>query len=115
VAESIVVEPSGRILADRVPWARTPAERVRGLVGSAPLESGEALVITRGYQVHTFFMSYPIDVVFCDGAWNVRRVVAAMPPRRITGWVRRSRFVIELPAGAAGDDVRPGVRLIVDG
>jgi uncharacterized membrane protein (UPF0127 family) len=111
MAERIVVELSGRIIADEVIWAHSFRERSRGLIGRAPLRPGEALVLEPGSQVHTWRMTYPIDVVFCDKTWVVRHVVRAMAPRRMSRLVFGSRYVIELPAGAASEDVRRGTRL----
>ena len=54
-------------------------------------------------------MSYPIDVIFCDArAGTCGTSCACMQPGRISKWVWRSYFAIELPAGAAGDVVRCG-------
>ena len=111
MSESIVVEPSGRIVADDVRWARTLKERSKGLFAYPPLEPGQALVIEPGTQVHTFRMSYPIDVVFCDKSWVVKHVVTAMAPNRMTRFVLGARRVIELPAGAVARDVSPGTQL----
>ncbi len=77
------------------------AERGRGLLGREPLGPGDALVIERTRQVHTFGMRYPIDVCFCDRAWRVLRVVRHLRPRRLTRWVPRARFAVELRAGSA--------------
>lgn len=75
-----------------------------------PLQPGEALVLDPGRQVHTFGMRYPIDVCFCDRAWKVLHVVAPMPPRRVTRWVFRARFAVEMRAGGLAS-VRPGDQL----
>ncbi|HAY09625.1 MAG TPA: hypothetical protein DCY18_06790 [Thauera sp.] len=40
--------------------------RLRGLLGTAALAPGHALLITPCAAVHTAFMRYPIDVVFID-------------------------------------------------
>jgi uncharacterized protein len=113
MAERIVVESSGRIIADRVTWARSFRERSKGLIGRPSLRNGEALVIERGAQIHTWRMTYPIDVVFCDRSWVVRHIVRSMRPRRMTRLVLGSRYVIELPAEAVADEVEKGTRLSV--
>jgi uncharacterized protein len=77
------------------------------------LRAREALIIDGGRQVHTFGVREPIDVVFCDDDWNVLHVVRAMKPARLSRWVRRARFVIELPEGALPGDVKPGDTLLV--
>ena len=107
------MESSGRIIADDVRWAKTLAERSKGLIGSPPLAAGQALVLEPGTQVHTFRMSYPIDVVFVGRDWNVRHIVRNMKPRRMSKFVLGSRFVIELASGSLPDDVQRGTQLKV--
>ena len=75
-------------------------ERMRGLLGRAPLAADEALVIEPCNMVHTVGMRYPIDVVFADRAGRVLQVSAAVPPRRMRGCLRAAR-VVELRAGEA--------------
>lgn len=108
-----MVGSSGRIIADRVGWARSFRERSKGLIGRPPLGDGEALVLEPGSQVHTWRMAYPIDVVFCDRDWNVRHIVRSMAPRRMSKFVLGSRYVIELPAGAVPQELEPGTQLKV--
>jgi uncharacterized membrane protein (UPF0127 family) len=83
---------------------------MRGLREGPPIQPDQALVIPRARQVHTFGMSYPIDVIFCDSGWNVRHVLTVVQPGRVTKWVFGGYYAIELPAGRAGD-VRRGDRL----
>lgn len=108
----VILVSSGRVIADSVVWARTPLERMRGLLGSPPL-AGEAVVIAGARQVHTFGMRFPIDVLFVDLDWTVCRVVAAMPPWRVTRWMGRARYALELAAGPIGDQAILGERLEV--
>jgi uncharacterized membrane protein (UPF0127 family) len=107
VTERLVHERSKDVLADRIDWARTSFQRARGLIGRPALEPGAALVIGRAPQVHTFFVRFPIDVVFCDEGWTVLYVVSPMGRRRISRWVRRAAWVVELPAGTAAG-IEPG-------
>jgi len=111
MAEQIVVEASGRIIAHELRWARTLVERSKGLIGSPPLSDGQALVIEPATQVHTFRMSYPIDVVFVGRDWRVRHVVRSMARRRMSKFVLGSRFVIELAPGSIPDEVQRGTQL----
>jgi len=111
MAEQIVVESSGRIVAHEVRWARTFAERSKGLIGSPPPTPGQALVIEPATQVHTFRMGYSIDVVFVDRDWRVRHVVRNMARRRMSRFVFGSRFVIETASGSLPDEVKPGAQL----
>ena len=72
-------------------------ERVRGLLGRPGLEG--AVVLSPCRWVHTIGMSFPIDVVYLDGAGVVIKTVQ-MPRRRIGLPVLRARTVVEAEAGA---------------
>lgn len=100
-------------MAERVEVARGFSRRGRGLLGRPPLGPGEALVIDPARSVHTFGMRYSIDVCFCDAGWVVVRVVPDMRPRRVTRWVRRARFVVEMAAGSM-PPLRPGDQLSLE-
>jgi hypothetical protein len=79
--------------------------RGKGLLGRRSLPEGEGLVIESCRQIHMFFMAFPIDVLHVKRQspteGEVTRVLHAIKPNRIGPWVRRSDYVIELPAGAA--------------
>jgi uncharacterized membrane protein (UPF0127 family) len=90
--------------------------RLKGLIGSRPLEAGEGLLIVPCQSVHTHFMRFPIDVVYVDAADQVVGLHHSLPPWRFGRFHRRARFVIELPAGtveATGTEV--GDRLSIEG
>lgn len=112
--ERLVVEPLGRTIASRVTYAVTLRSRVLGLMGKDVIPSGSALIFERAKQIHTFGMRSAIDVLFCDRSWKVLHLVRAMPPWRMSRLVLRSRFVIELPPGAA-EDVQVGDRIRLGG
>ncbi len=87
------------ILATRG-WRATRAfERMKGLLGRDGLEEGEGIQIDPCNSIHTFFMRFPIDVLFLDRDGIVIRAFAAIPPWRLTRIYGRARSVIELPAG----------------
>jgi uncharacterized protein len=87
------------VIADDARLARTSRERRHGLIGRERLGSGEALVIPKCRQVHTFGMLFPIDVLFVDRDGFVVRICRELAPRRLSLFVPRARNAIELPAG----------------
>ncbi|CAN5646021.1 DUF192 domain-containing protein [soil metagenome] len=114
LTERLIVQATGRVLARELQRARTARERSRGLLGTRSLPSGAGLLLELPIpiaQVHTFAMRYPIDVVWLDEDWIVKRVVRAMPPWRLSRPVLGVHRVVEMGAGSVGDDVQPGVRL----
>ena len=115
VATKLIHATSGRVLASHLEVARTLAERMRGLLGRSGLRPGEGMLIERCSNIHTFFMRFPIDVIFADYDWIVRKVACAVPPWRMV-WVPGARHVIELPSGTAEEiPVAPGDVIRVEG
>ena len=86
-------------LADKVKIAANPWLRLKGLLVTKSLSQGEGLSIEPCQSVHTFFMAYPIDILFLDKELRVVYLRNAMPPNRISRHVFKARSVIELPAG----------------
>jgi len=89
----------GRVLA-RVWRASSAWERLRGLLGRAPLAPDEALLIEPCSSVHTFGMGYPIDLAFLDRDGRVLRVVERVKPLRVAARPG-ARQTLEMAAGAA--------------
>ena len=91
---------NGLLVAERLEPAFDSDTRRRGLMGRHGLAPGTALVIAPSNSVHTFFMKFPIDVVFAGRDGRVLKVRAGVGPWRITGALR-GFAVIELPSGSA--------------
>jgi uncharacterized membrane protein (UPF0127 family) len=81
---------------------------MRGLLGRASLEPGEAMLFRPAGSIHMFFMRFTIDAVFCDRNLVVLEVVPSLRPWRMASH-RGAKVVIELAEGTAAD-VRPGDR-----
>jgi uncharacterized membrane protein (UPF0127 family) len=89
------------------------ASRKRGLLGRDALPPGHALIIAPSNMVHTFFMRFPIDVVFAARDGRVLKVRANVPARRIVAALR-AFAVIEMAANEVGrSDTKAGDRLVV--
>jgi uncharacterized membrane protein (UPF0127 family) len=90
----------GTVLATRVVEARTFFARLRGLLWRKGLAEGEGLLLAPCTSVHTFFMGFPIDVLFLAADGRVLRAVSSLPPWRATSIYPSAACAIELPAGA---------------
>lgn len=86
-------------LASEVIVADRPFSRLKGLLGRDSLNKGEALIIKPCNSIHTFFMRFPIDVLFIDKGNKVIKAVCGIKPFRISGIYIRACFAIELPSG----------------
>ncbi len=104
-------QTSGELLGEEIECARTSADRRRGLLGRLKLEPGEGLWIDRCEGVHSFFMKFPIDVLYLDRQKRVKKIRPAMKPWRISLSLT-SFSVLEVPAGtAASTRTHPGDQL----
>lgn len=80
--------------------ADTFFSRFKGLIGAYPLTFQEGLLISPCKQVHTHFMSYPIDVVFLDSNLKVLHIIVSLAPWKISPMIKSAYYVLELPAHA---------------
>ncbi len=82
--------------------------RLKGLLGHAPLQSGEGLLLRGEKAIHTIGMSFAIDVLFLDRTGNIVHLIPDMVPLKLSPFVSRSTDVLELPAGTIA---KTGTRL----
>jgi hypothetical protein len=95
-----VIADNDRPLLDRAEVALSSWEKLRGLLGRDGLPAGEGLLLPGCYSVHTFFMRFPIDVVYLSRDNAVVKIVEDMKPYRLS-FSLRGRSVLEMPAGWA--------------
>ena len=91
---------SGEVVCERCLMATNPLLRFRGLLGKKELPPGEGILLRPCASVHTMFMRFAIDVVFCDGDLRVLSVAAEVPKWRLRAQ-RGAKVAIELAAGEA--------------
>jgi uncharacterized membrane protein (UPF0127 family) len=109
----MIRDARGRVVCRGCTVADRPRSRLRGLLGRRELPAGEGLLLRPSPSIHTWFMRFPIDVVFLDGDLRVLDVIPALRPWRIAGR-RGARAVLELATGEASrHGLRPGVRLVL--
>jgi hypothetical protein len=88
----------GTVLATRLELASSAPQRSKGLLGRDGLDSGEGLWIVPCESVHTFFMRFPIDLVYLDRENKIRKLRGAVGAWRMSACLS-AHSVIELPAG----------------
>jgi hypothetical protein len=89
-------------LADQAELAKSGAKRSKGLLGRKGLGRGEGLWIVPCEAIHTFFMQFPIDLVYIDRKFRIKKVRNSVPPWRFSACLT-AHSVIELPAGTIRD------------
>jgi uncharacterized membrane protein (UPF0127 family) len=102
------------VLGDAVDVADTSAKRRVGLLKHESLEPGDGLWIIPCESVHTFFMKFPIDLVYIDRKKKVRKVRHAVPAWRLSACFT-AHSILELPAGTAQrTGTQPGDELVIE-
>ncbi|HLE10485.1 MAG: hypothetical protein A2504_16235 [Bdellovibrionales bacterium RIFOXYD12_FULL_39_22] len=86
--------------------ATTLQDRIIGLMFSKTMETFDGLMITPCNSIHTFFMRYPIDVIFLDKNFIVVKIIRNLSPWRITWIYLRAVQVLELPANTIPDNLK---------
>jgi uncharacterized membrane protein (UPF0127 family) len=86
------------VLATCMEVAESSAKRNKGLLGRKCLAPGEGLWISPCEAVHTFWMQFPIDLVYLDRKNRIRKLVSAVPPWRLSACLR-AHSILELPSG----------------
>ena len=92
----------GTRLATCLEVADTGAKRNKGLLGRKGLAAGEGLWIIPCESVHTFFMQFPIDLVYLDRKNRIRKVCDSVPAWRLSACFS-AHSILELPAGTIRD------------
>ncbi len=95
----VINRTRGTTLAREAEAARTWWTRGKGLLGRKGLPADGGLIIEPCSSIHTWFMSFPIDVAFVAADGRVVRTAHALRPWRFGPLARKVRYVVELPAG----------------
>ncbi|MBI4358333.1 MAG: DUF192 domain-containing protein [Candidatus Omnitrophica bacterium] len=87
------------VLAQKVWAARDFRERIEGLIVHKPLERGEGFLIPHCKGIHTFAMSYTIDVIYLDSNGKILALKNKLTPNSIGPIHFKTNAVLELPSG----------------
>jgi uncharacterized protein len=87
-----------RLVCERCEVADGFFGRLRGLLGRTELPRGHGLLIKPSWSVHTWFMRFPIDVLFLDRELEVLKIRKHMRPWRMAARFRADS-ALELAAG----------------
>ena len=107
--------PTGNCIATHVRLANTFLTRFRGLMLRRGLEPGEGLLLRPCQSIHTFWMLFPIDVIFLDRELQIVKLVENLRPFRLTSPQFAAHSVLELRSGTiARFGMKVGDRLRID-
>ncbi len=103
VARVINLSRGNAVLVENLEFALTFGKRFLGLMGRRAIDPRGGLLLQPCRSVHTFWMRFPIDLVYLDPALRVLAVLENVPPGRIGPINRDALSVLELPAGRVKD------------
>jgi uncharacterized membrane protein (UPF0127 family) len=109
---TVTIPEKAVIVGSRIGLADTSLSRLFGLLGKPALQPGSGILIRPSSSVHTFGMTYPIDVVALDRQLQVLKLWRRLPPLRMTSLSLKIHSILELAPGqidACG--IEPGDRL----
>lgn len=94
----LINKTSQQLLAERASCATTFFQKAKGLLGRLKLSPDEALYIAGCRSIHTFFMMFPIDVLFIDSNNKVLKIYRELKPFRMVWGPLKATGVWEFPA-----------------
>ena len=103
----IQIEHKGKVIATNVSVADNFWDRLAGyMFRQKPHRPG--IMFEPAHSIHTFFMHFPLDVVFMDSKYRVLKIYRNLTPWRHTWFYFSSRKTLELPAGLFPADIKEG-------
>lgn len=104
-------------LANQARRATSFIDRLRGLMFVPSLPDAGGLLLEPESSIHTFFMRFPLDVVYLDRTYRVVRVDHQMPPNRLGPiYTKGCHAILELPPGVlAASTTQVGDELVLEG
>lgn len=109
--KTVVNERTGRIVVHELVAADNPWKAFKGLMLRQDFPNGRGMIFRPARGIHTYFMRFPIDLIYLDRENRVVKIRPAMAPWRFD--FTSASAVIEMNAGAsAANDIRPGDVLV---
>ena len=105
---TITANDSKDVLFANARQARSFFERLRGLMFKDSIADNDALFFYNAPSIHTFFMRFPIDILFLDKHMKIIKVHPAVGPGKLS-CCRGAFCTIECAAGLCeSKNIKPG-------
>jgi uncharacterized membrane protein (UPF0127 family) len=102
---------NGEVVSHKMVTATNIFSRMLGLMFSAELPNCDGFLISPCNSIHTFFMRYPLDVLFLDKNFKIVKVIYGLSPWRMTWIYFKSSHVLEMKAGTMKKGLNAGETL----
>ena len=108
-----VFKKSGEMIVSNISLANDFSSRLVGLMFKSEMpEKYNGLLIKPGYSIHTFFMRFPIDVVFIDKKKKIIKIIRNMKPWRLTKLYFGASETLELRGNSLDKSIQEGEELV---
>ena len=87
------------LLGTKVAQAASFFSRLRGYIGRAEPMPGEGILLVGCDSIHTWWMSFELDVLFLDHRGRVLDLIRSVPPWRGIKKTKGATYVLEVPVG----------------
>jgi uncharacterized membrane protein (UPF0127 family) len=87
------------LLGSQVELASSWWRRLRGYIGRPEPRPGEGILLLPCDGIHTYLMSYDLDVLFLDERGKVLKAIRSLSPWKRSKRVPGARYVLEVPSG----------------
>ena len=81
----------------KIETANSPLSRGLGIIGWKDFHGYGGMLLKNANAIHTFFVRFPIDVVFLDRDFKVVKTVESLKPFRFSPIVWKAKHTLELP------------------
>lgn len=99
---------SGITICKKMVMANSMFSRMKGLMFSTEFPDCDGLLLVPCNSIHTFFMLYPLDILFLDKNFKVIKSVYNLPPWRMTWIYFKAHQVLEMKAGTMIKNIKSG-------
>ena len=89
-----------KIVLKKIKRAESMFARGIGVIGWEDFGDYNGLFLINTNSIHTYFVRFPLDLVFVDKELTVVKLVKNLKPFRLSPIVWESKHVLEMPAGS---------------
>jgi Uncharacterized conserved protein len=93
--------------------ADTFIKRLKGMIGWKMSNSSKSILLIPCRSVHSFFMVFPIHLIFLDKKLKVVKIIKHFKPWRVSPYVWRAVSVMEIEAWEEELEVDEGDDLVI--
>ena len=97
---TILSQNKEKVVSRKAQVADSFFSRLIGLMFKESIGQDEALIFYNATSIHTFFMRFPIDIVFLDKNKRIIRICRALAPWKMV-FCPKAYITIEFPADQA--------------